>query len=150
VTAGRPVLKIALVEDNPTDEALALRALERSGISNPVVVLRDGVEAVEYFLGPGGAGWHRDDPHVVLLDLKLPRLDGFEVLRRLREDERSRMLPVVVLTSSDEQRDLVEAYRLGVNSYIRKPVDFTQFADAIRAIGHYWIVLNIVPDPRMR
>jgi CheY-like chemotaxis protein len=150
MTAGRPVLKIVLVEDNPTDEALALRALKRTGIANPIVVLRDGVEAIEYFLGTSGAGWNRDDPHMVLLDLKLPRLDGFHVLKRLREDARTRMLPVVVLTSSDEQRDLVEAYRLGVNSYIRKPVDFTQFAETIRAIGHYWVILNIVPDLRLR
>jgi CheY-like chemotaxis protein len=137
---------IVLVEDSAADEALALRALKRSGVTNPIVVLRDGAEAVEYFLGPPGerGPWR---PHLVLLDLKLPKLDGFEVLKRLRADERTRMLPVVILTSSDEQRDLVEAYRLGVNSYIRKPIDFAQYAETVQKVGHYWLALNRQPVP---
>ncbi|HEY4027347.1 MAG TPA: response regulator [Candidatus Dormibacteraeota bacterium] len=150
MTMRQPVPTIVLVEDSPTDEALALRAFKRNGISNPVVVLRDGIQAVEYFLGTSGAGWRPGDPHVVLLDLKLPRLNGFQVLKRLRGDERTRTLPVIVLTSSDEQRDLVEAYRLGVNSYIRKPVDFAEFAETVKTIGHYWVILNLVPRPPFR
>ena len=141
-----PELTIVLIEDSAADEALALRALKRSGITNPVVVLRDGAAAVEYFLGEERQG-QASSPHVVLLDLKLPKLDGFEVLRRLRQDPRTRMLPVVVLSSSDEQRDLVEAYRLGVNSYIRKPVDFAQHAETVRQVAHYWLALNCLPAP---
>ena len=135
---------ILLVEDNPDDEKLTLRALKKNNISNEVVVAHDGVEALDYLFGTGAhAG--RDTsalPTVVLLDLKLPRVDGLEVLRRVREDERTKLLPVVVLTSSKEEQDLVKSYRLGANSYVRKPVDFTQFIEAVRQLGLYWLVLN--------
>ncbi len=135
---------ILLVEDEPDDESLILRALEKNHIANRVVVAHDGVEALDYLFATG-----KSLPQVVLLDLKLPRLDGLEVLRQLRADKRISLLPVVILTSSDEERDIVESYRLGANSYIRKPVDFTQFADAVRQLGLYWLVLN-QPPYRMR
>jgi CheY-like chemotaxis protein len=135
---------ILLVEDNPDDEALTLRALRKSNIVNEVVVARDGVEALNYLFGAGTyAG--RDVTHcptVILLDLKLPKIDGMEVLRRLRADERTKLTRVVVLTSSREEQDVVNVYELGANSYIRKPVNFEQFADAVREIGLYWLVLN--------
>src|SRR2546421_3057041 len=133
---------ILLVEDNQDDEELALLAFRKSNIANEVVVARDGAEALDYLFGTGAhAG--RDaavTPQVVLLDLKLPKLDGLEVLRRLRADERTRFLPVVILTSSNEDRDLFEGYRSGANSYIRKPVDFAQFTEAVRQLGLYWLV----------
>jgi len=141
---------ILLVEDNPDDEALTLRALKQNNIKNKVVVARDGVEAVDYLLG-NGAHAGRDTailPEVVLLDLKLPKLDGFEVLRRIRADERLKLLPVVILTSSKEEQDLINGYKLGANSYIRKPVDFTQFTDAVKQLGLYWLVLNEPPMGR--
>jgi two-component system, response regulator len=131
---------LLLVEDNPDDEALTLRAFRKHNLGNEVMVARDGVEALEVLLGGGPL------PQVVLLDLKLPRLDGLEVLRRLRSDERTRHLPVVVLTSSQEERDLVESYRLGANSYVRKPVDFAEFVDAVGHLGLYWLVLNKLPE----
>jgi len=138
---------ILLVEDNPDDEALTLRALKKNNILNPVVVVRDGAEALEYLFGTGlHAG--RDPaaaPQVVLLDLKLPRIDGLEVLRRIRSDERTRRQPVVVLTTSNEDRDILSSYELGANSYIRKPVDFEQFMEAVRQLGLYWLVLNMAP-----
>jgi two-component system, response regulator len=133
---------ILLVEDNPDDEALALRALRKNNIANHVDVARDGVEAIEYLLGDAAIAGRRELPQVVLLDLKLPRIDGLEVLRRIRAESRTRLLPVVILTSSNEQRDLVESYSLGANSYIRKPVDFAQFSEAVRQLGLYWLVLN--------
>lgn len=138
---------ILLVEDNPDDETLALRALEKSKLANRIVVARDGVEALAYLFREGE---HERDPdwtmpQLVLLDLKLPKLNGLDVLRRLRGDHRTRLLPVVVLTSSDEERDVVESYGLGANSYIRKPVDFTQFAEAVVQLGLYWLVLNRQP-----
>jgi len=138
---------LLLVEDNPDDEALTLRALKQNKISNEVVVARDGAEALD-FLFCAGAYVNRDQhvlPEVVLLDLKLPKIDGLEVLRRLRADERTRLLPVVILTSSGEEQDLVTGYRLGANSYIRKPVDFDQFVEAVRNLGLYWLVLNQTP-----
>jgi two-component system response regulator len=138
---------ILLVEDNPDDEALTLRALKKSNVTSEVVVARDGVEALDYLFA-SGAYAERDPnrlPEIVLLDLKLPKVDGLEVLRRLRADERTKLLPVVVLTSSNEGRDILESYRLGANSYIRKPVDFTQFMEAVRQLGLYWLVLNIAP-----
>ena len=139
---------ILLVEDDPDDEMLTVRALRKNRILNEVVVARDGAEALDYLFGRGVyAG--RDMsvmPQVVLLDLRLPRIDGLEVLRHLRADERTRGLPVVVLTSSDEERDIVESYRIGSNSYIRKPVRFEQFSEAIHQLGLYWLVLNRTPQ----
>lgn len=138
---------ILLVEDNPDDEELTLRALARSNILNPVVVARDGAEALEYLQGDGKyAG--RDPsktPAVVLLDLKLPKIGGLDVLARIRADERTRLVPVVILTSSREEQDLIRGYRTGANSYILKPVDFTKFVDAVRQLGLYWLVLNEPP-----
>lgn len=138
---------ILLVEDNPDDVTLTERALKKARIANEVVVARDGVEALDFLFGTGA--WSGRDtgaePEVVLLDLKLPKLDGLEVLRRLRNDERTKLLPVVVLTSSREDRDLTKSYELGANSYILKPVDFKQFAKAVRDVGLYWLVLNEPP-----
>ena len=138
---------ILLVEDNPDDEMLTLRALKNNHIVNEVAVVRDGVEALDYLFA-GGAYAGRDTgimPEVTLLDLKLPKLDGLEVLRRMRADDRTRLLPVVVLTSSSEEQDLISSYSLGANSYILKPVDFTQFTRAIQQLGLYWLVLNEPP-----
>jgi CheY-like chemotaxis protein len=138
---------ILLVEDNPDDEALAIRALKRHHISNEIVVAHDGVEALDYLFATG-IYEGRDigiKPTVVLLDLKLPRVDGLEVLRRLRSDERTKLLPVVVLTTSNEEQDMLNSYSLGCNSYIRKPVDFLQFSEAIRQLGMYWLLMNEPP-----
>ena len=135
---------ILLVEDNPDDEALTLRALKKNNISNEVIVAHDGVEAVKILLGNGN---HHPPPAIVLLDLKLPRMDGLEVLRRVRADPRTRLLPVVILTTSKEEQDLINGYELGANSYIRKPVDFAQFTEAVRQLGLYWLVLNEPPPP---
>jgi len=138
---------ILLVEDNPDDEALTLRALQKNNIRNDVVVAHDGVEALDYLFGTGShAG--RDVhlvPQVVLLDLKLPKVDGLEVLRRLRADARTKLLPVVILTSSNEEQDRLRGYDLGANSYVRKPVDFNQFIEAVRQLGLYWLILNERP-----
>ena len=139
---------ILLVEDNPDDEALTRRALAKNNIQNEVRVARDGAEALEILLGTGAHAGHPLAPEVVLLDLKLPKVDGLEVLRRIRADERTRLLPVVILTSSREERDVVSGYGLGANSYIRKPVDFGQFVEAVRQLGLYWLVLNEPPPPR--
>jgi two-component system response regulator len=140
---------ILLVEDNPDDEALALRALKKNNILNEVVVAHDGVEALDYLFAEGSHADRDYDvmPEVVLLDLKLPRIDGLAVLRRIRQDERTRLLPVVILTSSKEEGDMIAGYSLGCNSYIRKPVDFVQFGQAVQQLGLYWLVLN-VPPPR--
>ncbi len=140
---------ILLVEDNEVDEELTLRALQQNNIKNEVVVARNGVEALDYLWGTGSYA-DRDTsqmPHVILLDLKLPKIDGLEVLKRMRSDERTQLLPVVILTSSREQQDMVESYSLGANSYVRKPVDFSQFVEAVRQLGLYWLVLN-EPPPR--
>lgn len=138
---------ILLVEDNPDDEALTLRAFKKNRIKNQVVIARDGVEAIDYLFGTGAhAG--RDlsvMPEVVLLDLKLPKLDGLDVLRRIRADGRTKLLPVVILTSSTEEQDLIDTYSLGANSYIRKPVDFVQFTEAVGQLGSYWLLLNRPP-----
>jgi two-component system response regulator len=138
---------ILLVEDNPDDEALTRRAFQKNNVGNDLVVVRDGAEALDYLFGTGqyaGRDLSRQ-PQVVLLDLKLPKIDGLEVLRRLRADERTRMLPVVILTSSNEERDLVKGYSLGANSYVRKPVDFSDFTEAARQLGMYWLLLNEPP-----
>jgi two-component system response regulator len=143
--------EILLVEDNPDDEALTLRALKKSNILNKVRVARDGVEALD-FLHATGAHAGRDtghQPQLVLLDLNLPRISGLEVLRRMRADERTKMTPVVVLTSSKEEEDMVASYSLGANSYVRKPVDFGEFAKAVNTLGLYWLLLNEAP-PRKR
>ena len=138
---------ILLVEDNPDDEALTLRALRTNNIGNKVVVARDGVEALDYLFGTGKyVGRDSGElPQVVLLDLKLPKLNGLEVLKRVRSDPRTQFLPVVILTSSNEDQDLVEGYSNGANSYVRKPVDFNQFCDAVHQLGLYWLVLNESP-----
>ncbi len=142
---------ILLVEDNPDDVELTLRSLKKNNISNEVVVAHDGAEALEYLFATGAyAG--RDAsiiPAVILLDLKLPKVDGLEVLRRLRADERTKLTPAVILTSSKEEQDVVNSYKFGANSYVRKPVDFTQFAEAARQLGLYWLVIN-EPPPRIR
>jgi len=141
---------ILLVEDNADDEALTIRALKKNNIMNEVVVAHDGAEALEYLFGTGKYAGRNTSlmPEVILLDLKLPKIDGLEVLRRLRADERTGLLPVVVLTSSKEERDMIESYRLGANSYVRKPVDFAQFSEAVRQLGLYWLVLNEAPPGR--
>jgi CheY-like chemotaxis protein len=142
---------ILLVEDNPDDEALTLRALKKNNIKNEVVVARDGVEALDYLFGTG-AYVGRDLnvlPQVVLLDLKLPKVDGFEVLRRVREDSRTKLLPIVILTTSNEEQDRIKGYGLGANSFVRKPVQFDQFIEAVRQLGLYWLILNEpAPIPR--
>ncbi len=138
---------ILLVEDNPDDVELTLRSLKQNNITNEVVVAPDGAEALEYLFATGAyAG--RDTsvmPAVILLDLKLPKVDGLEVLRRLRADERTKLLPVVILTSSKEEKDLVNSYSLGASSYVRKPVDFVQFSEAVKQLGLYWLLLNELP-----
>ncbi len=138
---------ILLVEDNPDDEALTLRALKKNHILNRVVVARDGAEALDYLFCTGVYAGRplNDPPQLILLDLKLPKIDGLEVLRQLRADVRTRLLPVVILTTSNEDRDIVSSYALGANSYIRKPVDFEQFIEAVRQLGLYWLVLNVPP-----
>jgi two-component system response regulator len=138
---------ILLVEDNPDDEALTIRALRKNNITNELVIARDGAEALDYLFGTGKYEGRDTSviPQVTLLDLKLPKIDGLEVLKRLREDERTELLPVVILTSSNEEQDLVKGYRLGANSYIRKPVNFDQFIEAVRQLGLYWLLLNERP-----
>lgn len=142
---------ILLVEDNPDDEALTLRALKKNNIRNQVVVARDGVEAVDYLFGTGAyVGRDLSNlPQVVLLDLKLPRMDGFEVLERIRSSEATKFLPVVILTTSNEDQDRLRGYGLGANSFVRKPVEFDKFIDAVRQLGLYWLILNeAAPVPR--
>ncbi len=138
---------ILLVEDNPDDVELTKRALRKSNVANELIVARDGVEALDYLFGTG-AYEGRDVnnlPQVILLDLKMPRIDGLEVLQRIREDERTKMLPVVILTSSDEEMDMMNGYKLGANSYVRKPIAFNQFSDAVGQLGLYWLILNEPP-----
>ena len=141
---------ILLVEDNPDDEALTLRALKKNNIKNEVVVAHDGAEALEYLFGTGKYAGRNTDvlPQVVLLDLKLPKVEGLEVLRRVRADKRTKLLPVVILTSSNEEQDRIDGYGLGANSYVRKPVDFTQFMEAALQLGLYWLILNEAPPAR--
>lgn len=135
---------ILLVEDNPNDIELTLIAFEKSGVPNEIAIARDGQEAFDYLYGTGPYAGRdpQPSPRVVLLDLKLPKIDGLEVLRRMRTDERTRRLPVVVLTSSIEESDLIRSYDLGANSFVRKPVDFVQFAETARRLAQYWLVLN--------
>lgn len=138
---------ILLVEDNPDDEALTLRALRKNLILNEIVVARDGAEALDYLFGTGIHDG-RDtsiQPQLILLDLKLPKIDGLEVLKRLRADPRTALQPVAILTTSNEERDIITSYQLGANSYIRKPVDFDQFIESVRQLGLYWLVLNTAP-----
>ena len=138
---------ILLVEDNPDDEALTLRALKKNNIRNRVAVAHDGAEALDFLFctGPYASRDPKDVPQVILLDLKLPKVDGLEVLRRVRADERTRLLPVVILTSSKEEQDMINGYGYGANSYVRKPVDFNQFVEAVNQLGLYWLVLNEAP-----
>jgi two-component system response regulator len=143
---------ILLVEDNPDDEELTLRALKKNNILNQVVVAHDGAEALDYLFGTGKYS-ERDPnqlPQVVLLDLKLPKVDGLEVLRQLRANEYTKLLPVVILTSSNEEQDRFHGYDLGANSYVRKPVDFNKFIEAVRQLGLYWLVFNERPPARRR
>jgi two-component system response regulator len=139
---------ILLVEDNPDDELLARRTLKKNNICNEVLVARDGAEALEYLFATGRYEGRNLEymPQVILLDLALPKIDGLEVLRRIRSDEWTRLLPTVILTSSEEQKALVKGYELGANSYVRKPVEVTQFCAAVRELGMYWIVLNETPQ----
>lgn len=138
---------ILLVEDNPSDVKLTKRALEQNQITNELIVAEDGQEALDYLFATGQYACReiRDLPAVVLLDLKLPKIDGLEVLKKIRANERTRLMPVVVLTSSDQEADMIASYNLGANSYIRKPVDFKKFTEAVRMLGMYWLLLNEPP-----
>lgn len=142
-------VEILLVEDNPNDVELTLHSLKQNNVTNHVRVVRDGAEALDFIFGKGAYRGRslRDGPKVILLDLKLPKVDGLEVLRQVKNDTEARKVPVVVLTSSKEERDIVESYKLGVNSYIVKPVDFAQFTNAVRQLGLYWTLLNQPPTP---
>ncbi len=141
-------VEILLVEDNPRDEELTLRALKKHNLANRVHVAKDGAEALDYIFASGAYEGRDigDMPKVILLDLKLPKVDGLEVLRKVKADERTKTIPVVVLTSSREEKDMVESYKLGVNSYIVKPVDFDKFVDAVGDLGMYWLLMNEVPS----
>jgi CheY-like chemotaxis protein len=141
---------ILLVEDNPDDVKLTLRALQKDRVANSVQVANDGVEAIEYLFATGKFAGRDINvmPYVILLDLKMPRMDGLEVLQRIRSDERTKLLPVVILTTSNEDKDRAESYKLGANSYIRKPVDFLQFVEAVKQLGLYWLVINEPPFGR--
>jgi len=138
---------ILLVEDNPDDEALALLALKKTNIPSEVVVAHDGIEALDYLFGDGSYAGRdtRIMPELILLDLKLPKIYGLEILRRIRSDKRTQCLPVVILTTSKEERDVIEGYALGANSYICKPVGFAEFNQAVERLGYYWLVLNVAP-----
>ena len=141
------IVEILLVEDNPNDLELALHALKKHNLANHIEVARDGAQALEFLFATGAYADRNieNGPRVILLDLKLPKVDGLEVLQRLKADERTRNIPVVILTSSQEERDIIESYRLGVNSYITKPVDFEQFTNVVRQLGMYWLLLNQAP-----
>jgi CheY-like chemotaxis protein len=141
---------ILLVEDNPDDAALTLRAFKRSHVVNPINVARDGIEALDFLFARGDYGNRSQAalPALIILDLKLPKLDGLGVLQAIRKDERTRLLPVVILTSSKEEQDLIAGYSLGANSYVRKPVDFTEFLEAVKVLGIYWLMMNQGPPDR--
>lgn len=147
------IVEILLVEDNPNDVELALHALKQSHIANRIHVVRDGAEALDFMFSEGDYLDRNNKglppPKVILLDLKLPKVDGLEVLRRIKADENTKSIPVVMMTSSHEERDIVESYRLGVNSYIVKPVDFDQFTDVVRRLGMYWLLMNNYPTVRL-
>jgi len=140
---------ILVVEDSPTDEALLLRALNKSGLTNPVVTVKDGLEATEYLFGTGRYEFRNpeDLPAIVLIDLNLPKLDGLEVLRRMRSDYRTKLLPVAIFTSSIEEQDLINGYSLGANSYVRKPIEFSRFSKVVAQLVTYWVELNEPPPP---
>jgi two-component system, response regulator len=138
---------ILLIEDNPDDQLLTLRAMKKNNISNEVVVATDGAEAIEYLFSAEAAD--RELPGLILLDLKLPKIDGLDVLHKIRADKRTQIIPVVVLTSSKEQEDILDSYHSGANGYVRKPVDFTDFSEAVRTLGMFWLLLN-EPAPRIR
>ena len=148
-TSDRESVEILLVEDNPRDAELTLRALKQHNLANHVVWVKDGAEALDYLFGTGTPAGRTPNhsPKVILLDLKLPKVDGLEVLSRLKDDERTRSIPVVMLTSSREEKDIIQSYRLGVNSYIVKPVDFEKFSEAVAQLGLYWLLLNQTPGP---
>jgi len=139
--------KILLIEDNPDDELLTIRALKKNNIVNDIIVKRDGVEALDYLFGTGSHSSidSHEMPQLILLDLKLPKLDGLEVLKRIRGSEHTRFIPIVILTTSNEQQDIMKSYEDGANSYIRKPVDFDQFVESVKQLGMYWLVLNEAP-----
>ena len=139
--------KILLVEDNPDDIELTLRAFRKNNIKNEIIIKRDGAEAVDFFFGKDGVAVNNcnDLPILTMLDLKLPKIDGLDVLKKIRSDKRTKLIPVVILTSSNEQSDLLSGYELGCNSYIRKPVDFNQFTDTVKQLGFYWLLINEIP-----
>ena len=147
---SEPSKVILLVEDNPDDAMLTLRAFKRSHVMNPITVARDGIEALDFLFARGAYAERAADPlpALVILDLKLPKLDGLGVLKSIREDDRTRLLPVVILTSSKQEQDLISGYSLGANSYVRKPVDFTEFLDAVKVLGIYWLMMNQTPPER--
>ena len=141
-------MTILLVEDNPSDEKLTLRAFRKSNIANEIIVARDGVEALDYLFGTGSYEGRdiTQQPQIILLDLQLPKINGLEVLRRIREDERTKLIPVIILSTSDEQKDRLQSYQLYANSYIRKPVDLNEFVEVVKQIGLYWLILNQPPS----
>jgi len=145
MVSEKNAIEIVLVEDNPNDVELALRALSKHNLANKTIVLKDGKEALDYILQVGASA-AAVAPKIILLDLKLPKIDGLQVLREIKGDERAKMIPVVVMTSSQEERDVVESYKLGVNSYIQKPIDFKKFVDIVEEIGYYWLLINKPPQ----
>jgi CheY-like chemotaxis protein len=140
-------IEILLVEDNPNDAELITRSLKKHHLANKIVLLKDGAEALEFLFAQGGSALNSGsrDPRVVLLDIKLPKIDGIEVLRRMKSDERTKEIPVVILTSSNEERDIKEAYTLGVNSFVTKPIKFDEFAKVVAELGMYWLMVNVPP-----